>query len=390
MDNAQDFRAEDTAGDLQEHESQQQPPIIQGETQGEIQVNLGNEPVQVQVEQQTAQENVGEATTANESSMPQLGMNNPLLASAYAGFPFAPMAGFPGLDAQGNLVNPHMFMFPGQPQLPMGVVPGGQPQLPAASMPPGPNGRLPGLVAQPASSSANESNSQTETQQGGPEALPNINMAPQFAGYQMAALQQLMLQQQRGPPVDPNVAGMMMYQMPMPMMGCMPPNLAHIGGTKSPAICLGLSVDDEHLSEYQILIRKQLEVFEAQQDDAESNTQGRKKSVTVGQVGLRCRHCAGLPLRQRGKGAVYYPTKLQGIYQAAQNMANSHLSNSCQYIDEKVKADIKTLRERRDTASGGKKYWADGARALGIYEAPDGLRLSHGGGGGGGGGGEVR
>jgi hypothetical protein len=186
-----------------------------------------------------------------------------------------------------------------------------------------------------------------------------------------------MLQQQGGPLVDPNVAGMMMYQTPTPMMGRMPPDMTHTGRTKSPSISLGLSVDGEHLSEYQILIRKQLEVFEAQQDDAESNTQGRKKSVTLGQVGLRCRHCACIPLRQRGKGAVYYPTKLQGIYQAAQNMANSHLSNSCQFIDDKLKADIKSLRERRDTAGGGKSYWANGARALGIYETPTGLRFSH-------------
>jgi hypothetical protein len=300
------------------------------------------------------------------------------------------MAGFPTLGAQGNLLNPNMFMFSGQPQLPMGV-PGRQVQLPAAPMPPGPNSRLPGLVAQPANNSANESNPQTETQHERQEALPNINMAPSFASFQMAALQQLMLQQRGFPPMDPNIAGMMMYQMPTPMMGRMPPNMALIGRTKSPAINLKLSLDDEHLSDYQILIRKQLEVFEAQQDDVESNTQGRKKLVTLGQVGLRCRHCACLPLRQRGKGAVYYPTKLQGIYQAAQNMANSHLSNSCQFIDDKVKAEMKTLRERRNTASGGKSYWADGARALGIYEAPDGLRLSHGCvGGGGGGGGEVR
>jgi hypothetical protein len=77
-------------------------------------------------------------------------------------------------------------------------------------------------------------------------------------------------------------------------------------------ISLALSCDDEQLSEYQIYVRKQLEIFEALQEDVESNTQGRKKQVVLGQVGIRCRHCAGFPLRQRGRGAVYYPTKLQG------------------------------------------------------------------------------
>ena len=79
-------------------------------------------------------------------------------------------------------------------------------------------------------------------------------------------------------------------------------------------IGLALSCDEEQLSEYQILVRKQLEVFEAVQEDVDSNTQGRKKQVFLGQVGIRCRHCAGFPLRQRGRGAVYYPTKLQGLF----------------------------------------------------------------------------
>jgi hypothetical protein len=230
----------------------------------------------------------------------------------------------------------------------------------------------------------NGSNSQTGNQQEGQAAatLGKNNIALPFAGFQMTALQQLMLQQQGGP-VDMNAACMMMAMpgMPMSMMGKMP-NMSLVAKTKSPAMSLRLSFDDEHLSEYQILVRKQLEVFEAQQDDVQSNTQGRKKSVTLGQVGLRCKHCAGLPLRQRGKGAVYYPTKLQGIYQAAQNMANSHLAESCQLIGDDLKAAIKALRQRRDMASGGKMYWADGARALGIYEAVDGLRIAQRGSGG--------
>ena len=90
---------------------------------------------------------------------------------------------------------------------------------------------------------------------------------------------------------------------------------------RSAGIVLSMSCDTEQLSEYQILVRRQLEVFEATQEDVESNTQGRKKPVVLGQVGLRCRHCAAYPLRTRGRGAVYYPAKLFGIYQAAQNMA---------------------------------------------------------------------
>jgi hypothetical protein len=137
------------------------------------------------------------------------------------------------------------------------------------------------------------------------------------------------------------------------------------------SVPLALPCDADNLSEYQLLIRKQLEVFEAGADDVDSNMQGRKKSIRLGQVGIRCRHCVHLPLRNRGRGAVYYPTKLQGIYQAAQNMASTHLTDACNIIDDELKAEMRRLRERRDTASGGKQYWADGARALGLYETDD-------------------
>ncbi|GKY97842.1 hypothetical protein MPSEU_000742200 [Mayamaea pseudoterrestris] len=85
---------------------------------------------------------------------------------------------------------------------------------------------------------------------------------------------------------------------------------------------LFMQCDVEQLSDYQSLLRKQLELFQAGPEDIECNTQGRKKPVVLGQVGLRCRHCSGYPLRSRGRGAVYYPSKLLGVYQAAQNMAS--------------------------------------------------------------------
>jgi hypothetical protein len=140
-------------------------------------------------------------------------------------------------------------------------------------------------------------------------------------------------------------------------------------------ISLALACDVEQLSEYQILVRQQLEIFEAGPEDVECNTQGRKKQVILEQAGIRCRHCAAFPLRVRGRGAVYYPAKLEGIYQAAQNMAGSHLCQACQQIPAPLKQQIRKLRERRDNASGGKQYWADGCRALGLYETEEGLRI---------------
>jgi len=188
-------------------------------------------------------------------------------------------------------------------------------------------------------------------------------------GVGMDAMQMQMMMGLGGNPfLRPGVMGGRIEDVPLSSLA---------GGLyRTPSVPLALPCDEEHLSEYQILVRQQLELFEAEQEDVDSNTQGRKKQVTLGQVGIRCRHCAGLTLRQRGKGSVYYPTKLNGIYQAAQNMAASHLSDACQCIDDRMKVTLMNLRQRRDTASGGKQYWADGAKAIGLYETEDGLRLS--------------
>jgi hypothetical protein len=125
--------------------------------------------------------------------------------------------------------------------------------------------------------------------------------AAAFAARNRILFQQF--QPMAGGMVPPFLAGSMGMQ--LPFLG--PPAVARPSG-----IPLALSCDDDQLSEYQILVRKQLTIFVATQEDVESNTQGRKKQVVLGQVGIRCCHCAGFPLRQRGRGAVYYPAKLQG------------------------------------------------------------------------------
>ena len=128
-------------------------------------------------------------------------------------------------------------------------------------------------------------------------------------------------------------------------------------------------------TDYQVLVRKQLQVFEAAAEDVEFCAQGRKKQVVLGQVGLRCKHCAIIPLNARGRGAVYYPTKLQSVYQAAQNMSMSHLCEACEHIPSQTKSDLRQLREKRGNAIGGKQYWSASCRVLGIFETEHGLRL---------------
>lgn len=137
----------------------------------------------------------------------------------------------------------------------------------------------------------------------------------------------------------------------------------------SKKLVLYMTCDDDSLSAYQCLVRKQIELFAAKEEDVESNAQGRNKPIILGQVGIRCRHCSKIPPRHRTRGATYYPAKLHGLYQAAQNMASAHLCNHCQLIPDALRQDLVVLRDRKSSAGGGKQYWADGVRVLGVVES---------------------
>ena len=140
-------------------------------------------------------------------------------------------------------------------------------------------------------------------------------------------------------------------------------------------VVLYMECDADSLSPYQCLMRKQIELFEATTTDVETNAQGRNRPIVLGQVGIRCRHCHMLPPKHRARGAVYYPAKLTGAYQAAQNMAVCHLADQCQHVPTETKEKLIQLRERKSSAGGGKNYWADGIRVLGVFEDANGLRF---------------
>ena len=142
---------------------------------------------------------------------------------------------------------------------------------------------------------------------------------------------------------------------------------------------LYISTDDAVLSENQIVLRKQIEFFEASLDDVGRTTSGRRHPILMNQVGIQCRHCSSIPARYRQRGAIYYPAKLTGIYQASQNMAVAHMANLCQFIDSETKERLQTYQKARAAMGhGGKHYWADTARAQGVVESEEGgLRFSN-------------
>jgi hypothetical protein len=136
--------------------------------------------------------------------------------------------------------------------------------------------------------------------------------------------------------------------------------------------------DEENLSEYQCLIRRHIEVFEANTDDVCSNAQGRHRIIVLGQVGIRCRHCSNLLPRSRMRGSTYYPSSLYGLYQAAQNMASIHFGNFCHILPDTLRLKFQKFRGRtKSNARGGRDYWAECLKTSGIKEMDDGqLRFS--------------
>jgi len=168
--------------------------------------------------------------------------------------------------------------------------------------------------------------------------------------------------------LDPNTAARASFDI------LEPPTIEPGMSGKSP-VFLYMSCDEDSLSEYQCLVRQQIQLFEASRIDVQSNAQGRNRAIVMGQVGIRCKHCAFLPPKHRARGATYYPTKLEGLYQAAQNLASGHLCEHCPHVPPQIRAQLLRLRERKSSAGGGKKYWGDGVRVLGAYEDEDGLRF---------------
>jgi hypothetical protein len=135
--------------------------------------------------------------------------------------------------------------------------------------------------------------------------------------------------------------------------------------------------DSINLTSHQCFLRYQIEIFEATEDDTTTHTRGRNKSVRLGQVGIRCRHCAHLPSVRRQKGSTYFPATLLGVYQAAQNMSSTHLQcGLCTEMTDRTRQEFANLIPSKNNSSkGGRVYWAQHARLMGLVDTDEGIFL---------------
>jgi hypothetical protein len=147
--------------------------------------------------------------------------------------------------------------------------------------------------------------------------------------------------------------------------------VASVERSQRPTVPLFLDYDREVLTEYQCLLRQQIELFEAGPEDIRENVKGRIKPVRVDQLGIRCRHCKMLPPEHRARGAVYFAYNVEGIYQLAQNMGKKHLCDGCGEIPTGLKHKLSQMyrsKENNNRRAGGKAYWVESLAVLGVYK----------------------
>lgn len=151
-----------------------------------------------------------------------------------------------------------------------------------------------------------------------------------------------------------------------------PPILSREYGRAKP---MSTSDDEKSLSAFQFFAREQIEFFEAVASDVSQGARGRNVPITLGQVGIRCKHCRNDGPNMRGRAGVYFPTKYELVYQTAVNMTSIHLCQQCTKIPKEVRARLLELRDQRSTPGGGKIYWAKSSKSIGVIETTQGLRF---------------
>jgi hypothetical protein len=161
-------------------------------------------------------------------------------------------------------------------------------------------------------------------------------------------------------------------------------------------VSLAAADDAEVLNPLHCFVRKHVELFSADEDDIAAPCPGRKTRVMLGQVGIRCKHCAKikLPPKERVKRAVCYPPSIDGIYHSVSNMKFDHFG-ICPGLSPVAKEELAALRSscsgRRQASAGNKtsgnksstgfvgtnmaQYYRDAAFAKGLVDTYKGIRF---------------
>ncbi|KAL3827705.1 hypothetical protein ACHAXA_000578 [Cyclostephanos tholiformis] len=134
-------------------------------------------------------------------------------------------------------------------------------------------------------------------------------------------------------------------------------------------LLLAMPHDRHCLSETLCIVRNNVEVFTATENDINAPAPGRKRPIQVGQVGLRCVYCRMCHQRDRVKRATCFPSSIKRIYRAVIDMKLDHFKN-CPYVPAGLKARLDQLQAGSTRSTGMTvQYFVKSARELGMSDS---------------------
>ena len=135
-------------------------------------------------------------------------------------------------------------------------------------------------------------------------------------------------------------------------------------------VLLAIHEDKDWLSDMDCFVRNNIEVFSSKLHDVDDAVADRKYPIKLGQVGIRCIHCASSTGGARG-AAVAYPYSISGIYESVREFQRLHLEN-CPHLPLELKETSKRLGSGASSLSSVlRRYYVQAARALGLYDTTD-------------------
>lgn len=140
--------------------------------------------------------------------------------------------------------------------------------------------------------------------------------------------------------------------------------------------------DEEVLPPLHCFIRRQIQVFTATDAELSQPAPGRKNPIQLGQVGIRCIHCAKSNLRV--KRSVCYPSSVKRLYSSVSDMKFDHfgvcpsIPKDLQEIYTQLKAQNDSFKSRRHRSSNKStaQHYHDSAIAMGLKDGQTGVFMN--------------
>jgi len=139
-------------------------------------------------------------------------------------------------------------------------------------------------------------------------------------------------------------------------------------------VLLAIANDREWLSDNDMFIRQQVEVFCATLQDVQVARSENKHPIEEGTVGLRCVHCA-LSKSTSTESSTVYPFSIGGIFEAVQEFHRVHLDN-CKSVPQAVRSKLAAMKGYSSLTSVSRNWYIQAAKSLGLVDTKNGIRAT--------------